>query len=173
MNYKPAYNLYWPAEHRLHSPQAWSKNNLLAGGDVFIPLSSSREFLQKRNEWIRLYYYGTLISLINMKSGLPILKNSTLHKKNSTLLVYWFLRFFPPSTPRLLHLCSGFFQKIPPSMFIDFATFAPPTRLFQPPRLIEKWEYSRSTCFRSFFGRNWRHQKDILNTDRNILDISC
>ena len=47
-----------------------------------------------------------------------------LHKK-TTLHVYWFLRFFPPSTPRLLHLCT--------------------TRLFQPPRLLERWEYSNLT----------------------------
>ena len=44
-------------------------------------------------------------------------------------------------------LCTSFFQKIrpstiiPTSMFIDFATFALPPRLFQPPRLLERWEY--------------------------------
>ena len=62
-------------------------------------------------------------------------------QKKSTLHVYWFLRFFPPSTPRLLELCTSFFQKIPPSTFSDLATFAPPTRLFQPPRLLDRWEY--------------------------------
>ena len=62
----------------------------------------------------------------------------------STLHVYLFLRFFPPSTPRLLHLFTSFFQKktpstfIPTSTFIDFQTFAPPPRLFQPPRLLER-----------------------------------
>ena len=51
---------------------------------------------------------------------------------------------FPASTPRLLDLCTSFFQKIPPSTFIpastfsDLATFAPPPRLFQPPRLLER-----------------------------------
>ena len=75
---------------------------------------------------------STLISLINVKSRLPILKNSTIHKKKSTLHVYWFLRFFPPSTPHFLELCTSFFQKIPPSTFIrtstfsDLATFVPP-----------------------------------------------
>ena len=65
----------------------------------------------------------------------PPLKKSTLH-------VYWFLRFFPPSTPRLLDLSTSFFQKIPPSTFIptstfiDFANFAPPPLLFQPPGLV-------------------------------------
>ena len=30
----------------------------------------------------------------------------------------------------------------PISPFIDFETFAPPPRLFQPPWLLERWEYS-------------------------------
>ena len=30
---------------------------------------------------------------------------------------------------------------IPTSTFIDFNTYAPPLRLFQPPRLLERWEY--------------------------------
>ena len=70
-------------------------------------------------------------------------------QKKSILHVYWFLRFFPPSTTRLLKLCISFFHKIPPSTFIptstfiDFATFALPPRLFQPPRLLERWEYTR------------------------------
>ena len=40
-------------------------------------------------------------------------------KKNSTLHVYWFLRLFPPSTLRLLQLCTSFPQKIPPSTFFQ------------------------------------------------------
>ena len=49
-------------------------------------------------------------------------------------------QIFPPSTPRLLDLCTCFFQKIPPSTLIptctfsDLANFAPPPRLFQSPR---------------------------------------
>ena len=39
-------------------------------------------------------------------------------------------RFFPPSTPRLLQLFTSFFQKIPPSTFIDFLDF------FHPPLLV-------------------------------------
>ena len=70
-------------------------------------------------------------------------------QKKSPLHVYWFLRFFPPSTPRLLELCISFFHKIPPSTFIptstfsDLANFAPPPRLFQPPRLLKRWEYPK------------------------------
>ena len=67
--------------------------------------------------------YYTLISLINMKSRLPILKNSTLYKKKSTPHVYWFLRLFPSSNPLLLEFCTSIFQKIPPSMFIPTSTF--------------------------------------------------
>ena len=48
----------------------------------------------------------TLISLINVKSRLLILKKNTLH-------VYWFLKFIPPYIPRLLHLCTSFFPKNP------------------------------------------------------------
>ena len=50
----------------------------------------------------------------------------------------------PPSIPGLLELCTSFFQKIPPSTIIptstfsDLATFAPPSRLFQPPRLLKR-----------------------------------
>ena len=44
--------------------------------------------------------------------------------KKSTLHVYWFLRFFPPSTPHLLELCISFFHKIPPSTFIPTSTFS-------------------------------------------------
>ena len=66
---------------------------------------------------------STLISLINVKSRLPILKNSTLYKKKSTPHVYWFLRLFPSSTPPLLELCASIFRKIPPSMFIPTSTF--------------------------------------------------
>ena len=91
-----------------------------------------------------LYFrQDTLNSLINMTSCLLILKNSTLH-------VYWFLRFFPPSTPRLVELRVYVFQKIPPSRFIsistfsDLAAFACPPCLFQSPRLLERWEYSET-----------------------------
>ena len=66
---------------------------------------------------------GTLIFLINVKSRLTILKNSTIYKKKSTPHVYWFLRLFPSSNPPLLELCTSIFQKIPPSMFIPTSTF--------------------------------------------------
>ena len=33
---------------------------------------------------------------------------------------------------------------ITPSTFSDFAFFAPPPRLFQPPRFLERWEYKFS-----------------------------
>ena len=45
------------------------------------------------------------------------------------------------STPRLLELCTSFFQKPhPPRLFhfSDLATYAPPKCLFQPPRLLER-----------------------------------
>ena len=76
-------------------------------------------------------------------------------QKKSTLRVYWFLRFFPPSTSHLLELCISFFHKIPPSTFIptstftDLAYFAPPPRLFQPSRLLERWEYNKSILVRN------------------------
>ena len=38
-------------------------------------------------------------------------------------------------TLHVLHLFTSVFQKIPPSMFIDFA---PPPRLVQPSRLLER-----------------------------------
>ena len=33
-------------------------------------------------------------------------------QKKSPLHVYWFLRFFPPSTQRLLHLCTSFSKNL-------------------------------------------------------------
>ena len=62
-------------------------------------------------------------------------------EKISKLHVDWFASFFPPYTPGLLQLCTSFFQKIPPAMFVDFPTFAPPPRLFQPLPLLERWGY--------------------------------
>ena len=50
----------------------------------------------------------------------------------STLHVYWFLRFFPPSTPRLLQLCTSFFQEIRHSTFILTSSFINPEN-FAPP----------------------------------------
>ena len=69
-------------------------------------------------------------------------------QKKSTLHIFWFLRFFPPTTPRLSELYISFFHKIPPSPFIptstfsDLANFALPPRLFQPPCLLDRWEYA-------------------------------
>ena len=99
----------------------------------------------------------------------------------STLHVYWFLRFFPPSTPRLLHLCTSFFQKIPTTTFIptsrfsDFATFATPPRLFQPPRLLERWEYVSESVHLSHvrfesFVNIWKHYIFIYIMWLNFFD---
>ena len=56
---------------------------------------------------------STLISLINMTSRLPILKNSTLHKTKIHPTRLLISQIFPPSTPRLLDLCTSFFKKNP------------------------------------------------------------
>ena len=90
------------------------------------------------------YCPHTLISLINVEPTLTDFEQFHPPQKKSTLHVYWFLRFFPPSTPRLLELCISFFHKIPPSTFSHWLNFAPPPRLFQPPRLLERWEYKLS-----------------------------
>ena len=50
----------------------------------------------------------------------------------------------------VVHYCFSFFQKIPPSKFIDFVAFAPPPRLFQPPCLLERWEYTFNYFFLHF-----------------------
>ena len=102
---------------------------------------------------------STLISLINVKIRLLILKKNPPSMHISTLNVYWFFRFIPPSTHRLLQLCASFFQKIPPSTFIstskfiDFATFAPP------PRLLERWEHLHSLS-----QTNWTFLDSLLNS---------
>ena len=81
-----------------------------------------------------------------MKSRLPILKNSTLH-------VYWFRNI--NIDPKRINedKYDGVLINLPivefiPKMVIflnglnsDFAFFATPRRLFQPPRLLERWEY--------------------------------
>ena len=73
---------------------------------------------------LSLYFINTLISLRNVESRLLILKKNPPSASThiSTLHAYWFLRFFPPSTPRLLHLYTSFFQKITPSTFIPTST---------------------------------------------------
>ena len=60
------------------------------------------------------------------------LKNFTLHKIKSPLHVYWFHRCLPTSP---------FFSA---STFSDLTIFASPPRLFQPPWLLEGWEYAKS-----------------------------
>ena len=67
----------------------------------------------------------TVYSHLSNKREVKLTDFEKLHppQKKSTLHVYWFLRCFPPSTPRLLELCTSFFQKIPP-------------RLLQHPRLV-------------------------------------
>ena len=64
--------------------------------------------------------------------------------------VYWFLRFFPPSTPRLLELCTSFFQKIPPSTFISTSTFSDLATFAPPPRLLKRWEYLQTNLSSHF-----------------------
>ena len=66
----------------------------------------------------------TLISLINVKSRLPILKNSTLHKKNPPSTFIDFLDFFHPP----LHVYCIY--------VLVFSKKSHPPRLFQPPRLL-------------------------------------
>ena len=61
--------------------------------------------------------------LINVGPTLTDFEKFHPPQKKSTLHVYWFLRFFPPSTPRLLELCISFFHKIPPSMFFPTSKF--------------------------------------------------
>ena len=91
----------------------------------------------------------TLISLINVGPTLTVFEKFHPPQKKIHSPLLLILRFFPPSTPHLLELCISFFHKIPPSTFSDLANYAPPPRLFQPPRLLERWEYAVHT----FTGR--------------------
>ena len=68
-------------------------------------------------------YVHTLISLINVGPTLTDFK-----KVHPPCLLNSYI--FPPST------------FIPTSTFSDLAFFAPPPRLFQPPCLLKRWEYS-------------------------------
>ena len=96
------------------------------------------------NELELNYLECTLISLINVEVGINVegVQKLANHYTWSTRLLTNFEKFHPikiknpPSTPRLLQLCTSFFQKIPPSC--DLAAFAPPPRLFQPPRLLKR-----------------------------------
>ena len=78
-------------------------------------------------------------SLINVESRLLILK------KKSPLHVYWFVRFFPPSTPRLLHLYTSFFQKIPPSTFIPISTAIREMRVIKLFWIHQNWQFVEKT----------------------------
>ena len=95
---------------------------------------------------------ASLISLINVKSHLLTLKNSTLHKKihSPRLLI----------SPRLLELCTtSFFQKIPPSMFFSnlhikwFDNFYTPFTFIPTSTFIREMRVSRSNE-----GRQWQKQ---------------
>ena len=143
-----------------------------------LPLSMSvTHCTSSKNYWEVRYTLigkgsGVLYSHLSNKRGVTIidLKKNPPSTHISTLHVYWFLRFFPPSTPRLLQLSANFFQKIPPSRFIptstfiDFATFAPLPCLFQLPRLLERWEYLSTTYHKfanSILGANNQKLKDM------------
>ena len=56
---------------------------------------------------------STLIFLINVGPTFTDFEKFHPPQKKSTLHVYWFLRFFPPFTPRLLELCISFFLQNP------------------------------------------------------------
>ena len=87
----------------------------------------------------------TLISQINVGPTLTDFeKFHPPQNKNTPSTFIDFLDFFHPT---LLVYCSyvlDFFQNIPPSTFIptssfiNSGTFAPPSRLFQPPWLLER-----------------------------------
>jgi hypothetical protein len=108
---------------------------------VFLPtleydIKNTQKLISDCRKLEQIFFIGKYSHLSN-KRELTLTDFEKFHppQKKSTLHVYWFLRFFPPSTPRLLELCTSFLQKIPPSTFSDLATFAPP------PRLLERWEY--------------------------------
>ena len=76
-----------------------------------------------QSKYITHWEEFTLISLINVKSRLPILKNSTLHKKNPPSAFIDFLDFFHPP----LHVYCIY--------VLVFSKKSQPPRLFQSPRL--------------------------------------
>ena len=133
----------WPDHHHRNHPRA--KLGIFFPSQ---PLGLNLPQPHWSRKWIWWYVedVDTLISLTNVKSGLLILK------KNSTLHVYWFLRFFPPSTPRLLHLCTSFFPKNPTLHVYSnlhvywFCNFCTPPRLFQPPCLVI-WQLLHPSTF--------------------------
>ena len=79
----------------------------------------------------QLHYFHMYSYLSNVKSRLLILK------KNPTFQDYWFLRFFfhPPLLVYWSYVLV--FSKRNPTL--DFAYVASPPRLFQIPRLLERW----------------------------------
>ena len=81
------------------------------------------------------YLNTTLISLINVKSGLPILKHSSLHKNNPPFTFIDFLDF-PPSTLRLLHLCIQFFHVYWFFRFCTPSTFIPTSTVIRKMRAV-------------------------------------
>ena len=99
-------------------------------------------WLSKCLVWVSCSWSNTLISLINVGPTLTDFEKFHPQQKNPPST------FIDSSSPRLLKLCISFFHKIPPSKFIptstfsDLANFAPPQGLFQPPRLLERWEYA-------------------------------
>ena len=125
-------------------------------------------------------FFHTLISLINVTSRYPILKNSTLNKKNPPLHVYWFLRSFPSSTLRLLHLCTSFFQKIPSSTFIPTFTVIREMRVGTPAiKSIVRLSFTYllqnlhskanacniGTCFRSYMQMRVEKTPELLQIE--------
>ena len=63
---------------------------------------------------------------------------------------------------------------IPTSSFINSGTFAPPPRLFKPPRLLERWEYVRPNIRLSqrLPCSIVENDKKYLNFDLNVTNYS-
>ena len=110
-----------------------------------------REGQNPNNFWQLHYSYSNQgvgnRALIRILSPRRLFNSTLTHVCSKREVAYWFWKENPPSMcidfldfshPRLFQLFTSFSQKILHSTFIDFATFAPPPRLFQ--RLLERWE---------------------------------
>jgi hypothetical protein len=128
------FHYFWPLPLLLAIPFAFQRNTPFSKNKGSCHLSNFLSGYFTNTMWILLKNIHTLISLINLKSRLPILKNSTLHKKKSPLHIYsfhyrtfWYSyrtwwRFFSLSFWAIkLYSSSTIDGKCP----VDLATFAP------------------------------------------------
>ena len=122
--------------------------------------------------WSQLFHVKRYSHLSN-KCEVTLTDFEKFHppQKKSTLHVYWFLRFFPPSTPRLLPLCTSFFQKISPSTFIPTSSAIKEMRLSLLKPKVSSLHHITNQCLEKKKLFPWRNKLGLWVTTLLSMEL--